>query len=253
MPDILTERRGNALWVILNRPKKYNAITSVMFLQLKEIFEKAATDDDVSFVVYTGGKCKLFSAGSDFSPAQLSHFDDSKSHGYKLFIDTLIRFEKPVIALVNGPALGIMVTSLALMDAVIAADNATFLCPFSELGLCPEAASSLTFVATMGHQKAASLALFAEKFTAQEAFIAGLVTKIIPADKFESETNKIIERYSKLSSESMKVGKRLLRPETLMEKLEGVNAREEKHINRRFTSEDAIERLTAKFVGGSKL
>ncbi|CAI5454031.1 unnamed protein product [Caenorhabditis angaria] len=254
---ILTELKNNALWITLNRHKKYNAITFKMFDTLREVLLNAAEDEKVSFVVLTGGDCKMYSAGADFSPpefaAQLEATESNMNVGYKPFVDVLAAFPKPIVALVNGPAVGVAVTTLGLMDTVIAVDTATFHMPFAEYGLCPEAMASKTLVDTMGYQKAAATMLFNEKITAQEAFIAGLVTKVIPAADFKTETAKIIERYTKLSSQTLLVGKRLMRPEGEVDKLLTANRREKEVLDKCFSSEDAVTRLSAKFSGGSKL
>lgn len=199
------------------------------------------------------GKGKYYCAGSDFSPAELSTLTDIQEHGYKLFVDILIAFPKPIIALVNGHAVGVSVTMLGVMDAVIAIDTATFATPFADIGVCPEACSSYTLPRIMGHQKAAALMMFSEKFTAHEAHIAGLVTQILPAATFEKDAKKIIDRYSKLSPITMKVAKELMRTTQIKDELLTVNRKEQVHLNGMFSHEDTIARLTAKFVKPSKI
>ncbi|EFO97336.1 hypothetical protein GCK72_023290 [Caenorhabditis remanei] len=250
---ILSERKENVLWVTLNRPKKFNALTRVMFLELCRIFKEAADDDEIAFVVFTGGKGKYYCAGSDFSPAELATLHEIEHHGYKLFVDVLIDFPKPVIALVNGHAVGVSVTMLGVMDAVIAIDTATFQTPFADIGVCPEACSSYTLPRIMGHQKAAALMMFSEKFTAQEAYTAGLVTKILPAATFEEDSKKVIARYATLSPFTMQVGKKLMRTTDIQDALLTVNRKEEVELNGMFSREDTIARLTAKFVKPSKI
>ncbi|CAL2049064.1 unnamed protein product [Caenorhabditis brenneri] len=250
---VLSELKGNVLWVTLNRPNKYNALTRVMFLELCRIFKEAADEDEISFVVFTGGKGKYYCAGSDFSPAELATLHEIEHHGYKLFVDILISFPKPVIALVNGHAVGISVTMLGLMDAVIAIDTATFSTPFADIGVCPEACSSYTLPRIMGYQKAAALMLFSEKFTAQEAYIAGLVTKVLPSTTFEEDAKKILDRYAQLSPFTMSVGKELMRTTEIKDALLTVNRKEEVQLNGMFSREDTIARLTAKFMKPSKI
>uniref|UniRef100_A0A8R1I2L9 Uncharacterized protein n=1 Tax=Caenorhabditis japonica TaxID=281687 RepID=A0A8R1I2L9_CAEJA len=250
---ILTERKGKALWITLNRPKKFNAITNDMFIELCSIFKDAAKDDDISFVVFTGGNQKYYCAGSDFSPAELTTIQEVEHHGYKYLVDILISFSKPVIAVVNGHAVGISVTTLGLMDIVIAKEDATFHTPFSEIGVSPEACSSYTLPRIMGHHKTASMLLFSEKFTAQEAYNAGLVTKVLPAATFHEDVQKVIERYAKLSPHTLRVGKRLIRNVAIQDDLLTVNRKEEVELNGMFGREDTIARLTAKFMPASKI
>ncbi|PIC15727.1 hypothetical protein B9Z55_022589 [Caenorhabditis nigoni] len=250
---ILSERKGSVLWVTLNRPKKFNAITRNMFLELCEIFKEAAVDDEVAFVVFTGGKGKYYCAGSDFSPAELATLTSIEHHGYKLLMDILIPFPKPIVALVNGHAVGISVTMLGVMDAVIAIDTATFATPFADIGVCPEACSSYTLPRIMGYQKAAALMMFSQKFTAQEAFIAGLVTKVLPAATFEQDAQKMIDHFATLSPVTMKVAKELMRTTEIQDALLTVNRKEEIQLNGMFSHDDTIARLTAKFMKPSKL
>ncbi|RCN43269.1 enoyl-CoA hydratase/isomerase family protein [Ancylostoma caninum] len=121
---------------------------------------------------------------------------------YKLWVDKIIRHSKLVAALVNGPAVGIACTTLALCDVVLASDQAYFYCPFTQLGLNPEAASSYTFVHIMGYQKAVRLALLGEEMSAKEAHNAGLVTKVISHATFETETGNLISNYSRLAHQA---------------------------------------------------
>ncbi len=120
-------------------------------------------------------------------------------------MDTLIDFPKPIIAVLNGPAVGVAVTTLALMDAVFATDKVILLyllciitvltfffekawlhTPFTQLGLCPEGCSSLLFPRIMGPLKASELLLFGKRVLASEAEELGLITKVFPAAEFDS-------------------------------------------------------------------
>lgn len=117
--------------------------------------------------------------------------------GYELFVHGLIEHRKPIIALVNGPAIGIGCTVLALMDYIVAAEHAYLLCPFTSIGLSPEGTSSKSFEYLMGYQNAARLALFSEKMTASEAHRAGFITKLLPTEGFREEGKKIVENFEK--------------------------------------------------------
>lgn len=252
--DILVKVEDGIYWITLNKEKKFNSITGDMYRALCAAFDSAQEDDDVVLTVMTGNGL-YYCAGSDFTPAELAaeaEYNSDKgldNYGpYKLWADRLIRHKKPLIALVNGPAVGIGVTSLALCDAVFASDKATFWCPFTQLGLNPEAASSITFVHTLGYNKAARLALFAEKMTAEEAYVAGLVTKVIPHSKFQEETREIVQRYSKLAKYSMWDSKKLLRPAHVVEELLTANRREYEVLMNLMSSEETLNRIMSKFT-----
>jgi peroxisomal 3,2-trans-enoyl-CoA isomerase len=120
---------------------------------------------------------------------------------FREFINSFIDFSKPLVALINGPAVGISVTTLGLFDLVLASDKATFISPFTKIAQSPEACSTHTFPLIMGPIKAAEFLMFNRKLTAQEAYDRNLVTQIIPHNELASRAWLIIEDYSKLPKE----------------------------------------------------
>ncbi|KAK6033219.1 enoyl-CoA hydratase/isomerase family protein [Ostertagia ostertagi] len=247
---ILTEKTGNVFWIRFNRPDKYNAITSKMYKALIHAFEEAENDDEVFITVLTGSGA-FYCAGSDFSSTELQNSGWPSESGtdspYKLWTDSLIRHSKLLVALVNGPAIGIACTTLGLCDVVLASDKAYFYCPFTMLGLNPEGCSSYTFVQLMGHTKAARLILLSEKMSAKEAYEAGLVSQVFSHDTFSKESQKIVDQYSKLARQSLLVSKRLLRPESLVDKLLTINRKECEVLMKQFSCEETLERMMSKF------
>ncbi|KHJ75342.1 enoyl-CoA hydratase/isomerase family protein [Oesophagostomum dentatum] len=174
-----------------------------MYHRLSVAFEEADKDEDILITVLTGNG-SYYSAGTDFSLKEMEQLGSSKGTAdgtYKHWVDTLICHSKLVVALVNGPAIGIACTTLALCDVVLASDQAYLYCPFTQLGLCAEGSSSYTFVQTMGYQKAVRLAMLSEKVTAQEAYAAGLVTQVIPHATFLEETRRLVAKYSTLAKQ----------------------------------------------------
>ncbi|CAJ0609969.1 unnamed protein product [Cylicocyclus nassatus] len=247
---IITEKKGKIFWIRFNRPEKYNAINSEMYQSLVAAFDEADKVEEVMITVITGTG-KYYSAGSDFSLSEMEKMSQRSAGteaGYKMWADKIIRHTKLVVALVNGPALGIAVTTLALFDVVLSSDQATYYCPFTQLGLCPEAASSYSFVQIMGYQRAVRLALLSEKMSAQEAYDVGLVTKVIPHDRFEEESGKLLSNYSKLAHQSVIVSKRLLRPQSQVDHLLTVNGQEYEVLMKQFVCEETVERMLSKFT-----
>lgn len=132
---------------------------------------------------------------------------------FKEVNDVLIRCPKVLIAAVNGPGIGYGTTCLALYDLVYSVPDAYFFTPFSKWALCPEGCSSVTFSAIMGHQKAAALLLAGERMTATELWVAGLITKIIPATSnaaFMAEVLRVAKGIANYPPVALAVSKRFL-------------------------------------------
>jgi enoyl-CoA hydratase/carnithine racemase len=176
--------------VRMNRLDKMNAITDDMYDKLAGALEGAATDKAIHCVVITGGKT-VFSAGSD-----LNDFLHAAQHMEGLrpavgrFLRGLVHTEKPVVAGVQGVAIGIGMTMLLHFDYVVAANNARFSAPFAELGVVPEAGSSLLAPRLMGTRRAFALLVMGRPMDAQEAKAVGLVNILVPPEKVEEEVMK---------------------------------------------------------------
>ncbi|RCN25745.1 hypothetical protein ANCCAN_28540, partial [Ancylostoma caninum] len=129
----------------------------------------------------------------------------------KRYIQAYIDHEKPLICLINGPALGIAVTVLPLFEYVLATDKCTFHTPFATLGQSPEGASSYTFPLLMGQLKAAEFLILNKKLTAQQAFERGLVNEVVPHADFARKAAEVVAQHSSLPPESLRINKMLLR------------------------------------------
>uniref|UniRef100_A0A914E707 Uncharacterized protein n=1 Tax=Acrobeloides nanus TaxID=290746 RepID=A0A914E707_9BILA len=245
---IILEKRGKTYWIIFNRPKRRNAINGQLYDILAEGLRQANDDPDVMMTIFTGTG-DFYSSGNDFSPEQMALIAENPDNGlkWKHFVHQLIAHKKPLIALVNGPAIGIACTTLAIFDLVIASDKAYFLCPFTEFGICPEGTSSLTFAQLMGHTKAAQMILFAEKLNAHDAFTAGFVAKVIPDHKFREETEKLIQKYTNLSASSMILSKSMMR-RNQQKLLAETNEYEAETVKERVNSDETMELLLNRFA-----
>ncbi|CAJ0928035.1 unnamed protein product, partial [Mesorhabditis belari] len=254
--SIVIEKRGPITCIKIDNVKRKNALTDEMYTQLFQALDAADDDEDTFITVVTGCGDEFYSSGNDFTPGSLPTPDpDDRDYqaGFKLLTNRLIRHKKALIALVNGPAIGIACTTLTLFDHVIMSDKAYLLCPFTQFGLCPEGTSSYTFEKIMGRAKAGSMALFAERMTAQEAYQCGIASMLIPHEKFRQETEKLLEKYSKLSKSSVLASKALMRPREAQDKLLAVNQREDDLLKQLFVSEETIERLMQRFAPKSKI
>jgi enoyl-CoA hydratase/carnithine racemase len=167
-----------------DRPARKNAITRAMYSALANGLEHAADDPLVRVALLCGSE-DLFTAGNDLGdflndPPQ---GNDAPAHR---FLRILSNFPKPLVAAVSGPAVGIGTTMLLHCDLVYAGENAVLSLPFVNLGLCPEAASSLLLPALAGYQRAAEKLLLGEPFGAAEAHEMGLVNKVLPVGEVEA-------------------------------------------------------------------
>ncbi|XP_054577502.1 enoyl-CoA delta isomerase 2 isoform X2 [Eptesicus fuscus] len=229
--------------IMFNRPAKKNAISTQMYQEIMFAL-KAASKDDSTITVVTGNG-DYYCSGND-----LANFTDIPPGGVEEkakqsalilrdFVDTFIDFPKPLIAVVNGPAVGISVTILGLFDAVYASDRATFHTPFSYLGLSPEGCASYTFPKIMGPAKATEMLIFGKKLTAREACAQGLVTEVFPDSTFQKEVWTRLKAYSKLPPNSMRISKQVIR-NMEKEKLHAVNAEESSVLQERWLSDECI-------------
>ena len=178
MTDILTHTEAGVMTITLNRVDKKNSITVAMYAAMADALESAAQDAAVRAVLLQGHET-VFSAGNDIADFQNRAPATGESPVHR-FLRTISSFAKPLVAAVCGPAVGVGTTMLFHCDLVYAGDNAAFSMPFVNLGLCPEAASSLLVPQMMGYHRAAEALLLGEPFMAEAALEVGLVNRIVP-------------------------------------------------------------------------
>jgi len=250
--DGMTITRENKVFHIrLNRPKKKNAITWDMYRALGEALEECANDDSYSIAVLTGTG-DYYCSGNDLSnftnvtPEQIPAMAKEGREVLRVFVNSFINFPKPLISLVNGPAVGISVTILGLFDAVYCTDKATFATPFSALGQSPEGCSSYIFPKIMGPAKANEMLLFNRKITAEQALERNLVSQVIPDKDFHEVTSKIIDQYAKFPPQSMKLSK-VLNRSAEKDLLVKVNEAECELLEERWQSKECINAIMAFF------
>jgi len=162
------------------------------------------------------------------------------------FVDAFTNFEKPLIAGVNGPAIGIGVTTLALCDLVLASSNSTFQCPFTKIGQSPEGTSSYSMPAILGPSGASELLLRNNIFTVEEMRRLKLVGRIIDETDFREEFEQTLTEYANLPPESLKLSKQLIRSNTL-DKLKSINRHEIERLQTRWTTDECIEAIMTFF------
>jgi enoyl-CoA hydratase/carnithine racemase len=178
MSDILTHTDAGVMTITFNRLDKKNSITSSMYAAMADAVAQAAADPAVRVVVFQGHE-SIFSAGNDIGDFLIQPPSTQESPVFR-FLRGIATFEKPLLAAVAGPAVGIGTTMLFHCDLVYAGDNAAFSMPFVNLGLCPEAASSFLAPRMFGYHRAAEALLMGEPFFAEAAQEVGLVNRVVP-------------------------------------------------------------------------
>ena len=178
MSDILVHTEAGVTTITLNRVDKKNSITTAMYTTMADALAQAQADAAVR-VVLLQGDVTIFSAGNDIGDFLNKPPAGEQSPVFR-FLHGIAAFPKPIVAAVCGPAVGIGTTMLLHCDLVYAGDNAAFSLPFVNLGLCPEAASSLLLPQMFGYHRAAEALLLGEPFMAEAALEIGLVNRIVP-------------------------------------------------------------------------
>ncbi len=203
----VTERGVSTLEI--SRMEKGNALTAAMYLALAEGLEAAAADPGVRAVLITG-QPGMFTAGNDIGDFQSGVTAEPGSPALR-FMRALHDCELPVIAAVDGPAIGIGATLLLHCDLVYLSDRARLGLPFVGLGLVPEFASSLLLPQRIGRVRAAEKLLLCEPIGAPEALELGLANAVLPAGELLGHARAVAERFLALPPHAVRATKRLLR------------------------------------------
>ncbi len=207
--DILLERAEGVLTIAFNRPERKNAITAAMYQTMADALVEAQGDTAVR-VILIRGSVGIFSAGNDLEDF-MKRPPTNDNPPVVQFLRALSSAEKPVVASVAGPAVGVGTTLLLHCDMVYAADTASFSMPFTQLGLCPEAASSLLLPRVGGYQAAAEKLLLGEAFDAAEAQRMGFVNRLLPAAEVDAFAASQAAKLAALPASSLRVTKNLMK------------------------------------------
>jgi enoyl-CoA hydratase/carnithine racemase len=202
--------QGAVQTVRLNRADKKNALTGEMYKAMADAL-KASDADDAIAVTVIFGQPGIFCAGNDLMDfLAASQGGGSALHGFT-FLQALADREKPLIAAVDGQAVGIGTTLMLHCDLVFASPRAVFQTPFVNLAVVPEAASSLLGPMVMGHQRAFELLVMGEPFTADRAREAGFVNHVVPPEALDSAALTAAEALAAKPREAVKLSRRLLK------------------------------------------
>jgi enoyl-CoA hydratase/carnithine racemase len=247
---VLVERKGDVLAIILARPDRRNAITVAMYAALADAVESAAGDDNVRLITLRG-EGQDFTAGNDLGDFMAELPRDGSDIPVWRLLRALAKNQVPIVAAVHGNAVGIGTTMLFHCDFVIAEEGTRFLMPFVDLGLVPEAASSLILPRLAGRRRAARYLLLGEAFGPEEALDFGLVSHVAPAGQLQSITEKLVAKLKAKPAEALRLTQRLLRRENTDELLERMEL-ENGHFSERLTSTEVRDAISAFFAARSK-
>ena len=209
MNDILIHQESGITTLTFNRLDKKNSITAAMYATMADALETAATDAACRVLVFQGHE-SIFSAGNDIADFLNNPPATPESPVFR-FLRAISTFPKPVVAAVCGPAVGIGTTMLFHCDLVYAGDNAAFSMPFVNLGLCPEAASSLLAPQMLGHHRAAEALLLGDPFMAEAALEVGLVNRVLPPLEANAYAQSVARRLAAKPQSSLVETKRLMK------------------------------------------
>lgn len=206
---ILVSEDGGILRLQINRPDKRNALTASMYATLAAALENAETNTKIR-VVFLTGTHEYFTSGNDVGDFMQSPPSDENSPVFR-FLQVIVNFKKPIVAAVNGPAVGIGTTLLLHCDLIYAAQSAVFQAPFVSLGLCPEAASSYLLPLLVGLPKATEILMLGESFSAETALNYGLINAVLPDAEYQQIAYEKAQKLAAQPAKGVRLTKHLLR------------------------------------------
>ncbi|QBF33669.1 enoyl-CoA hydratase [Thalassococcus sp. S3] len=207
---ILIDRQDRVTTLTLSREDKKNAITQAMYATLADEIAAYGTDDSTRALMITGVG-DVFTAGNDLADFSMGGGNGGDVPPVVRFLTEISTCPKPIIAAVNGLAIGVGLTMLLHCDLVYASESARLSAPFVGLGLVPEAASSLLLPAAVGMAVANDIFLTGRQLTAEEAHQYGLVARVFPDADLQTETRALAHRVAASAPEAVKHAKALVR------------------------------------------
>jgi enoyl-CoA hydratase/carnithine racemase len=240
--QVLTEIQDGVIVIRLNRADKKNALTGAMYNGICDAFDRLESEPGLRAGLITG-TADCFTAGNDLVDfLQASSIGGDSPVGR--FLRTLPALTKPLVAAVNGPAVGVGTTMLLHCDLVYAAPGARFNMPFVNLALCPEAGSSLLLPQRVGYRRAAELLMLCDSFNADEAKEMGIVNQVLDANTYQEFALQKARQLAQQPPASIRATKKLLRMANA-DMLQAVMAEEARLFSAMLEGPEAKEAFTA--------
>src|SRR5256714_14310780 len=242
MSDIITEGSGNIWRIELHRPERKTAMTSAMYITLADLLNNIAKDDQIRVVLWHGAG-DSFSAGNDIQDFLKNPPGAGESPQARL-IEALLDFDKPVVAAVQGAAIGGGTTMLTHCDFIYAGESTRFQMPFINLAVVPKFGSSYSVPARIGHLRAAELILLGLPFDARRAAELGLVTHVLSDNDVLAKATETAGKLAAKPAAALQASKRLIK-QLFREQIKAAMKAENEEFSALVRSEDAKEALTA--------
>ena len=247
MSDLFITFEKNVYQIAITRSEKRNTLASQTCVQMIEALAEAQRNPDVHCVIFRGDDA-IFCAGADLQ--ETLHRTDETSAAYDALIEALIAFDKPLIAAVLGPCVGLGVALLSYCDLVYCGEKALFSIPFTALGLTPEYGLSYTVVSKAGYHKASEKFFLSEPISAKEALEMGIVNGVFKDENLVAEVLTRAARLSQMPLGSLRATKHLLR-HAQAHALRAATNLEKEVVTERLQSEEVHEAFQA-FTEGRK-
>lgn len=241
---IETFYQAGVLRIGINRPEKKNALSLAMYDAMAEAIAGAEADARVRVLLLHGTR-DCFTSGNDLGDFVKSPPRGEDSPVFR-FLKAISGAQKPIVAAVNGPAVGVGTTLLLHCDLVYAGESALFQMPFVNLGLCPEAGSSFLLPRLVGHQRASEMLLLGEPFGADRAREVGLVNEVFPDGKMLQRAVAQAQKLAERPPSAVRLAKALLK-DSQAALVNQVLSKEGAHFIARLSTPEAAEALGAFF------
>lgn len=221
MTEVIQRLHHGVLELTLNRPEKRNALTESMYKALTEVLITAKSNDEARVVLISGQKF-CFTAGNDLKDFMEHPMEDNDAPVLQ-FLRAVADFPKPIVAAVNGPAVGIGTTLLLHCDLVYSGESTLFQMPFVNLGLVPEFAASYLLPLKVGHVKAAEWLMLGKSFTAQEALAAGLINDVFGDENYLQAAHQQAQLLAAQPTQALQATKRLMKQHYMSSTLQAID------------------------------
>jgi len=207
---LLTHYENRVLTITMNRPERRNALNMKLYSRMAETIDSAQRNDEIRVILITGSS-RCFTSGNDLEDFVENPPTENGNSPVAHFMKALVECPKPVVAAVQGSAVGIGVTMLLHCDLVYVGDSSKFQLPFVNLGLCPEFSSSLILPQLVGHSKACELLMLGEPFDGATAVKFGIANQVVSDDKLMELVEAKCSRLVRQPPSAIRATKKLLR------------------------------------------